>query len=163
MRKTLGVILLSALMLYLPFFFLPARFEQQKAADSFKPISAKVISGQAVYNRLTYGSCRRMSRSSSSCRKYQPYVVYQYTYNGASFRSDVYCFSCKGYNQDQTEQMVRQKYNPGQSITVYVDPDDPKRSIVSNEDANLKFYIFAMVIVWVVAGFSIFRLLRRPY
>lgn len=183
-RKILSIVVGLGFMLYLAFLFLPARIEQQRAADSFKPISAKVISSQVVRKKggQSYrdNNCHRTgwynffhpsdyedyaSRKENKplCHMHQPYIVYQYNVKGVSYQNDVYCISCEVYKKAEVEEMIRQKYNPGQIITVYVDPDDPQKSMVNNEDGDVPFYILSVFVVWVILGFSIFRLLRRPY
>lgn len=85
---------------------------------------------------------------------YRPTVTFEYSYQGSSYRSDRVYPSALDPNFDTRSAAadVLDGYAENESVTAYVDPDEPGEAFLLNERSNTPLVALAIGAVFVLVG-----------
>lgn len=67
---------------------------------------------------------------------YTPEVMYQYNVAGAVFQAKRIAFGAAGSGKRQTAEQVAARYQPGQTVTVYYNPQNPGDAVLERQVQN---------------------------
>ena len=74
---------------------------------------------------------------------YKPVVRYTYTYDGQEYTSDsVYPGPEKRFNSEEVARSVATQVSPGQTVTVYVNQQNPSRAFLIEKKTNFQPFIY---------------------
>lgn len=112
--------------------------------------SASWVETQAV---VTVSAVRENSDSDGTT--YYPYIAYSYQFNGKTYEGDKYEFfkvSSSGYKGKA--EIVR-SYPVGEEIRVYIDPENPVRSVINRDAAWAIVFYTLFPFIFIGAGLAL--------
>ena len=94
--------------------------------------------------------------SSPGGRGYVPEVRYRFTVNGQEYEGHIYAYNIKGigfsprYGGKGWAQNILKRYHIGDVVTVYYDPRDPSKSLLTKEVAWVEFCLYLGLVPGIV-------------
>ncbi|MFM9996229.1 MAG: DUF3592 domain-containing protein [Phycisphaerales bacterium] len=117
-----------------------SKVREQRASASWPGVQGTVVSARAIERRKRGGPT------------FRPEIEYDYTVNGTVHRSDRYRVMHNWRTTSLAEELVA-RHPPGAAVTVYYDPSDPARAVLSPGGAwgDTGTITLFRVIVWALA------------
>ncbi len=110
-------------------------------------------------------------KTNNHLHTYSQYVVtakYRYAFNGKQYVGDLYRIGegnhvSGPYNSraDAERWLKSSEYTPGNSITIFLDPNDPSESVISNQIGWPVFVPFMLACLFLIMAVAIGRLEKR--
>jgi hypothetical protein len=87
-------------------------------------------------------------------RTYQAYILYEYSVDGVTRRSDVWRLGAGTSSYTKASTSAVERYPVGAAVTVFVNPDNPADAVL--EPANPSWFVLIAGIVFAAAGLLLF-------
>lgn len=93
----------------------------------------------------------------------RPEIIFDYTFGGRTYRGDNMTIGPpKSYMLEKSAERVIARYAPGARLSVWVDPDDPRQSVLERRAPFATVLIVCLAVLWVVTLGAIAVLLFAP-
>jgi len=99
------------------------------AARNWEPVPGEVVETEI---RVMSGGGQFTGAGSGRRGTYLPVITYRYTHAGQTYTRDQRRFG-DFYGPERRARAIVHRYTPGQSVTVYVDPADPGRTVLERD------------------------------
>lgn len=105
----------------------------------------------------------RRSSGSSSSSSYYPQVEFAYTYEGTTYTSsNIHATDAEsGHSSRSSAESVLEAYPEGETVTAYVDPDEPGEAFLERERSNAPYGFAAVGALALLVGLYLFVKRRR--
>jgi hypothetical protein len=97
---------------------------------------------------------RRRAILDNRGRTYQAYILYEYSVDGVTRRSDVWRLGAGTSSYTKASASAVERYPVGAAVTVFVNPDNPADAVL--EPANPSWFLLIAGMVFAAAGLLLF-------
>lgn len=143
-----GMVAIPFVIVALVFVYLAIRASRKASVSRSWPATTGKV--------LAAGIEPRTGRSGSSgySTSYYPVVQYEYTVNGQRYLGNRITFGGQvGYGWTNMAQNQIANYNPGSSVAVFYDPNEPANAVLERTAGTSgKIYWFVAILIFVILG-----------
>jgi hypothetical protein len=131
------------LLLGLPFGLLPLGFGVWQIWREFTPRKWPKVDGTIMSSRID------VTPAGSGEKTFAPVIVYEFRYNGQSFKSSQRRLRNYASGQSADAEAITSRYPAGSGVTVYVNPGKPEQSVLEYGVTPLSWIPLAAGLVFI--------------
>ncbi|MGP8202239.1 MAG: DUF3592 domain-containing protein [Limisphaerales bacterium] len=135
------------LLIGLPFGLLPLGFGAWQIWREFAPRKWSKVAGTIVSSRID------AAPAGSGETTFTPVIVYEYRFNGQSFKSSQRRLRNYVSGQSADAEAISSRYPAGSSVTVFVNPGKPEQSVLEYGVTPLSWIPLAVGLVFILLAF----------
>jgi hypothetical protein len=134
---------IDPLLIGLPFGLLPLGFGTWQIWREFSPRKWPTVSGAILSSRIN------ATPTGYGGKEFTPVVEYEYRFNGQSFKSSRRRLRHYASGQSADAEAIHFRYPAGSSVTVFVNPRKPEKSVLEYGVTPLSWIPLALGLVFI--------------